>query len=131
MNTPWEYFHAATLELVRSAPIKNRLAGAYRRYLAEVKEEQLPRELRENFLKVVQSLSSVRGQPGEDQVTASVRKMSNHEADECAALIVEIYGAINGSAVGHSHHLPRQSASVVPLHPEIDIPATIASVSRA
>jgi hypothetical protein len=132
MTTAWECFHSATLELVRSTPIKNRLAGAYRRYLADVKEDQLPRELRENFSKVVRSLSCVRPQPGEDQVTASVRKMSNNEADECAVLIVEIFGAIStamGSA-GQNQSRPLGSV-VVPLHPEIDIPATIASISRA
>jgi hypothetical protein len=125
MSSAWECFHSATLELVRSTPIKHRLIGAYRRHLADLKEEQLPRELRENFLRVIRSLSCVRPQPGEDQVTASVRKMSNHEADECAALIVEIFGAISGS----NQLLGRQMASVVTLHP--DIPATIASVNRA
>jgi hypothetical protein len=29
---------------------------------------------------------------GEDAVAASVRKMSNQEADDCASLIVEIFG---------------------------------------
>ena len=125
MTSAWDCFHSATLELVRSTPIKHRLIGAYRRHLAELREEQLPRELRENFLKVVRSLSSVRPQRGEDEVAASVRKMSNHEADECAALIVEIFGAINGA----SQMTGRQMASVVTLHPEI--PATIASVNRA
>jgi hypothetical protein len=133
MTTAWECFHSATLELVRSSPIKNRLAGAYRRYLADVKEEQLPRELREDFSKVVRSMSCVRPQPGEDRVTASVRKMSNTEADECAVMIVEIFGNLS-SAMGSAPQAPatRSSASVVvPLHPEIDIPATIASVNRA
>jgi hypothetical protein len=131
MSTAWECFHSATLELVRSTPIKSRLAGAYRRYLADVREDQLPRELRENFSKVVRSLSCVRPQPGEDQVTASVRKMSNNEADECAVLIVEIFGAIS-SAMGGAQSQGRPMGSVVvPLHPEIDIPATIASINRA
>lgn len=135
MTTAWECFHSATLELVRSTPIKNRLAGAYRRYLADLKEEQLPREQRENFSKVVHSLSCVKPQPGEDQVAASVRKMSNHEADECAVLIVEIFGAISsamGSAMGNTTQAPGRSSSVVvALHPEIDIPASIASINRA
>ncbi len=127
MSNVWECFHSATLELVRSTPIKSRLTGAFRRYLADLKEEQIPREARANFIKVVQSLSSVKPLPGEDPVAASVRKMSNHEADECAAMIVEIYGAMNGAT-----QVPvKQTASIVPLHPDIDIPATIASVSRA
>jgi hypothetical protein len=32
---------------------------------------------------------------GEDAVAASVRKMSNQEADDCAAMIVEIFGTMS------------------------------------
>jgi hypothetical protein len=32
---------------------------------------------------------------GEDAVAASVRKMSNQEADDCAALIVELFGRMS------------------------------------
>ena len=40
----------------------------------------------------MRSLCGVQPLRGEDAVAASVRKMSNQEADECAALIVEIFG---------------------------------------
>ena len=92
MINAWESFHHATLELVRAAPIKQRLICAYRRHLAAVREEQLPGEIREPFCQVVRSLSGVRPLRGEDAVVASVRKMSNQDADECAALIVEMFG---------------------------------------
>jgi hypothetical protein len=92
MTSAWECFHCATLELVRSTPIKQRLVSAYRRHLASLPEEQLPSEVRECFGQVMRSLRGVQPLKGEDAVAASVRKMSNQEADECAALIVEIFG---------------------------------------
>ncbi|HEX3848341.1 MAG TPA: hypothetical protein VHV81_13245 [Steroidobacteraceae bacterium] len=106
-----ECFHYATLELVRSAPIKQRLVSAYRRHLAALPEEQLPSELRASFGQIMRALQGVQPMRGEDAVTASVRKMSNQEADECAAQIVEMFGQMcrfNVAAV--------RSNSVVQLH---------------
>jgi hypothetical protein len=94
MISAWECFHFATLELVRSSPIKQRLISAYRRHLASLPEDQLPIEVRESFGQVLRWLRGVQPLPGEDAVAASVRKMSNQEADDCAALIVEIFGLI-------------------------------------
>ena len=94
MIQAWECLHSAILELVRSTPIKQRLISAYRRHLAPVPEDQLPVEVRESFSQVLRWLRGVQPLPGEDAVAASVRKMSNQEADECAALIVEIFGSM-------------------------------------
>ena len=117
MTRAWECFHFATLELVRSAPIKQRLICAYRRCLAELPEDELPGEVRESFHSVMRSLRGVQPLRGEDAVAASVRKMSNQEADECAALIVEIFGLMCRTHVASS----RQN-SVVQLH-GVDCPA--------
>jgi hypothetical protein len=111
MIQAWECFHSATLELVRSTPIKQRLISAYRRYLAPFPEEQLPGEVRESFGKVMRWLRGVQPLPGEDAVAASVRKMSNQEADECAALIVEIFGSMCRIKVA-----PSRPNAVVQLH---------------
>ncbi len=92
MSSAWECLHSATLELVRSTPIKQRLVCAYRRYLTNLREDALPLEVREPFRQVMSSLRGVQPLRGEDAVVASVRKMSNQEADDCAALIVEIFG---------------------------------------
>jgi hypothetical protein len=92
MISAWECFHFATLELVRSTPIKQRLISAYRRHLASLPEDQVPGEVRESFDQVLRCLQGVQPLRGEDAVAASVRKMSNQEADDCAALIVEIFG---------------------------------------
>jgi hypothetical protein len=106
-----ECFHFATLELVRSTPIKQRLVSAYRRYLAALPEDDLPGEVREPFGQVMRSLRGVQPLRGEDAVAASVRKMSNQEADECAALIVEIFGSMCSAAAA-----PGRGGTVVQLH---------------
>jgi hypothetical protein len=127
MISAWECFHFATLELVRSTPIKQRLISAYRRHLAALPEDQLPTEVRESFGHVMRVLRGVQPLPGEDAVAASVRKMSNQEADECASLIVEIFGLMCRFNV-----LSSRPASVVQLHSvdcttaEYEAPALIA-----
>ncbi|MGO9515239.1 MAG: hypothetical protein ACLP2F_16590 [Steroidobacteraceae bacterium] len=129
MISAWENLHFATLELVRSTPIKQRLIAAYRRHLASVVEEQLPSEVRASFSQVMRSFCGVQPLRGEDAVVASVRKMSNQEADDCAAHIVEIFGLVCRADV----NAMRQSAAVVQLRsvdcttPEFEVPALIAS----
>ena len=113
MISAWDCFHFATLELVRSTPIKQRLICAYRRYLATVVEDQIPSEVRGAFSQVMRSLRGVKPLRGEDAVAASVRKMSMQEADECAALIVEIFGLISRA---HSELSIAAKATVVQLH---------------
>ena len=128
MISAWDCFHFATLELVRSTPIKQRLISAYRRHLALLPEDQLPGDVRESFGQVMRSLRGVQPLRGEDAVTASVRKMSNQEADECAAQIVEIFGlmcktqhgAVRGATVVQLHAVERNSE-------EFAAPALIAS----
>jgi hypothetical protein len=112
MLSAWESLHFATLELVRSTPIKQRLVCAYRRHLLSIPEDQLPAEVRESFSQAMKSLSCVKPLRGEDAVSASVRKMSNQEADDCAALIVEIFGITCRVLLSAA----RASAAVVQLH---------------
>jgi hypothetical protein len=135
MISAWESLHFATLELVRSTPIKQRLICAHRRHLATIPEDQLPSEVRESFSRLMGSLRGVQPLRGEDAVAASVRKMSNQEADNCAALIVEIFGTTCRVLLNAA----RASAAVVQLHSadrepsleressDFDVPTLIAS----
>jgi hypothetical protein len=118
MTSAWDCFHFATLELVRSTPIKQRLICAYRRHLASLSEDQLPGDAREPFDQVMRCLRGVQPLPGEDAVAASVRKMSNQETDECAALIVEIF-----SMMCRVNVAPSRSNAVVQLHSVDSVPA--------
>jgi hypothetical protein len=137
MTTPWESFRCATLELVRSTPIKQRLVCAYRRHLAAIPEELIPGELRESYSQMIRSLCGVQPLRGEDAVAASVRKMSNQEADDCAALIVEMFGrmsrgqTVNGRSIStlvklHSVESSQDTDSAE----EFEVPALIASHSH-
>jgi hypothetical protein len=92
MISAWDCLHFATLELVRSTPIKQRLVCAYRRHLAALRPDQVPEEIRGLYTELTRVLSDVPPLRGEDAVAASVRKMSVQDADECAATIVEIFG---------------------------------------
>ena len=128
MISAWECLHSAMLELVRSTPIKQRLISAYRRYFAALPAEEVPSEVRESYAQVMRCLCGVQPLRGEDAVAASVRKMSNQEADECAAQIVEIFGLMCKSPQGAG-----RTGTVVQLHSvertaeEFAAPALIAS----
>ena len=135
MISAWESLHLATLELVRSTPIKQRLVCAYRRHLVTLPEDQLPSEVRESFSRLMDSMRGVQPLRGEDAVAASVRKMSNQEADDSAALIVEIFGitcrvllnAARASAAVVQLHTADREASPERESSDFEVPALIAS----
>lgn len=83
--------HGATLELVKSTPIKQRLALAFSNHLKELDPADLPLEARSTFLGLVADLECVKPLPGETAVQATVRKMSSEQADLCATRIVGLY----------------------------------------
>ncbi|HWZ62918.1 MAG TPA: hypothetical protein VNX02_07850 [Steroidobacteraceae bacterium] len=94
MSTTWEQLEGAALSLARSGPIKDRLADAYRNHLAFVRVEELPAVVREEFRLCRDALTRERPLRGEDAVRATVRKMSNSEADELACSVVRLFAAI-------------------------------------
>jgi hypothetical protein len=94
MSTTWEKLEGAALSLVRSGPIKDRLADAYRNHLAFVRDEDLPAALREDFRVCHDALTRERPLRGEDAVRATVRKMSSTEADQLACSVVRLFAAI-------------------------------------
>src|SRR5439155_11499407 len=87
-------FEAAALSLARSGPIKDRLADAYRNHLALVNPEELPAALRAELHACHDALTRERPLPGEDAVRATVRKMSNQDADEVACAVVRLFAAV-------------------------------------
>jgi hypothetical protein len=127
MISAWECFHFATLELVRSTPIKQRLICAYRRHLAALSEGEVPDSVRESFHQVLRNLRGVQPLRGEDAVAASVRKMSNQEADECAALIVEIFGIMSRAQPQVARSNTVVQLQSIERSADYDIPALIAN----
>ena len=94
MSSAWENFFAATAMLASAGPIKHRLAEAYRTHLANIDEDDLPKELREEFSSLSTCMSCVRPMRGETAVQATVRKMSDIEAGTVAMRIVSMLGAL-------------------------------------
>jgi len=113
MSTTWEQLEGAALSLVRSGPIKDRLAEAYRNHLAYVRAEDLPQALREDFRACHDALTRERPLRGEDAVRATVRKMSSTEADELACSVVRLFAAIaRECATDEAHALATKSNGV-------------------
>ncbi len=88
--TAWSRLHAATLELVKNLPQKQRVATAFSNHLKDLDPLELPSELRERFEALAVDLEAVRPLPGESAVQATVRKMSAEQLDRCAATIAEL-----------------------------------------
>ena len=111
MLSTWEKFQSATVELAGSGPIKQRLFGAYVNHLASLTEDQLPKEIREDFSAFSREMRAVRPMPGEDAVRATVRKMSDGDANRHAVQIVNMLGVVSRSQMN-----PRATAPVVQLY---------------
>ena len=90
MSNAFESFFAATAMLVSANPIKHRLLEAYRQHLATVDQEQLPKEIRDEFSSLATCMCSVRPLRGETAIQATVRKMSDAEAGLKATQIVNM-----------------------------------------
>jgi uncharacterized protein YcsI (UPF0317 family) len=112
--TAWELFQDATLSLARAGSLKERLNDAYQNHLSRIVEAELPKDLRDDFKAFSQRLT--REPPllrGEDSVRATIRKMSNGEAEAAATSVVRMFCALHRGAG------PTRSAStatVVPLY---------------
>jgi hypothetical protein len=119
MSTTVEKFRGAALSLARSGSIKDRLTNAYRNHLAFVDESELPGELVEEFRAVSYALH--RQRPllrGEDAFRATVRKMSNLEADEVASCVVRLFGEISREpATTVVRKTPKSLPQIISLYP--------------
>jgi len=99
MSTAWEKFQSATLALVRSGSIKDRLDEAYRNHVAFVLEDDVPKEARDELRALHVAIRRERPMSrGEDEVRATIRKLSNEEADRMASMVVRIFSLMPRSA---------------------------------
>jgi hypothetical protein len=94
MSTTWEQLEGAVLSLTRSGAIKDRLSDAYRNHLAHVDAAALPDAARTDFCTCRDALTRQHPLRGEDAVRATVRKMSNEEAEALAQSVVRLYGVV-------------------------------------
>src|SRR5581483_6962745 len=113
-SSAWEKFQAATLSLTRSGTLKDRLTDAYRNHLSQIEAAELPKELRDDFRILTDAMT--REPPlvrGDDAFRATIRKMSNDQAEEVAMWVVRMLCALRPGARAYRS---TQSAQIVPLY---------------
>jgi hypothetical protein len=94
MSSAWESLLAATVVLASAGPIKQRLTEAFNDHIAQMNDEDLPRELREEYVQLRRQLSRVQPMRGETAIQATVRKMSDAEAGSCSQRIVNMLATL-------------------------------------
>jgi hypothetical protein len=87
-------FFAAVSVLAGDGHIKQRLISAYEDNLDSIDEADLPVPVKRSFVDLKQLMHRVAPSNGEGPICASVRKMSVDEANQCAQLMVDLYGDI-------------------------------------
>ena len=98
-------FHAALLVLVGTGAVKQRLVDAYRRHLAALREEDLPEAVRDRFATLRTSMHEAPAAGGMTAPEASARKMSEKDAADHTAAILEMFTVL--SALDESASAPR------------------------
>ena len=91
MTRVYDRLETATLFFARSGAIKDRLEAAWRQCLANIDADDVPHELRLQFLELASQMQRERPLRGEDAVRATIRKMSNEEAERHASVIVRMF----------------------------------------
>jgi len=99
-------FAAAVSALACHGHIKERLVKAYEENLTTIEEDELPIPMKQPFADLKHLMSRVAPLNGEGPILASVRKMSVEEADHCAQLMVDLYGAVIRLSDGGQARLP-------------------------
>lgn len=87
-----ENFFAAVSVLAGHGHIKKRLITAFEDNLELIQENDLPIPVKQTFADLKHMMHRVAPLNGEGPICASVRKMSVEEANQCAQLVVDIYG---------------------------------------
>lgn len=95
MSRIYDRLESATLHFARAGGIKERLEAAWRQCLANIEADDMPREIRLQFLELSTRLQRERPLRGEDAVRATIRKMSNEEAENHASSIVRMFCRMN------------------------------------
>jgi len=121
MSTTWEQLEGAVLTLARSGAIKDRLADAFRNHLAQLNADDLPDVMRAEFRACHDALTHERPLRGEDAVRATVRKMSNEQADEVACGVVRMFAVLAHQA----QPAPAQAETLAAAAAELQVTADL------
>jgi hypothetical protein len=91
MAAVWEEFQAAVQALVGSGQVKQRLLDAYRNHLAGLRDQDLPVALHDRFASLKAAMHEARPTGGLTAPETSVRKMSERDAADHAAAILDMF----------------------------------------
>ena len=94
MTDHMDRFHAAVKVLAGHGHIKQRLIDAFQANLDEIETDDLPLGMQQDFENLKYLMHRVTPLNGEGPVCASVRKMSETEASDCAVSVVSLYDEI-------------------------------------
>ena len=83
---------AAVTILTGHGALKDRLALAYSDCLEHLEQQELPEATQREFAEMSLAMHRARALPGDTIVRASIRKLSNEEAQRYASLAVRMYG---------------------------------------
>ncbi|MGH8223679.1 MAG: hypothetical protein ACREQZ_11965 [Woeseiaceae bacterium] len=108
-------FYAAVTVLVGDGNIKQRLAKAFEEHLARIDADALPVALRRTYADLCRAVTRIEPLNGEGAIRASVRKMSIHEARECACEILGLYGELVRAGDGGQQAPPPPDDDPLPL----------------
>jgi hypothetical protein len=94
MESTLDLLQRAAHRLAQDGSIKDRLADAYASHLLEIDADDLPDAVRDEFAAMCEAMHRERPLPRESVIRASVRKMSNEEAGQYAALVVRTFASV-------------------------------------
>jgi hypothetical protein len=117
MSDTLQLLQEATVKLSQCGSIKDRLADAYALHLVAVDAEELPETYRAEYGAMCQAMHRADALPRVDIVRASVRKMSNDEANRYAAFVVKLFGALarTGAVSARAPNRKQQMSPIVRL----------------
>ena len=110
----WHHFRCATLILVGPGPVKQRLCDAYLKHLRHVDARDLPRDLQADYAALTKAVHSAQATGGLGAVEVAVRKMSEQDAAQLTAQVLEMFVALaGGDAREPSTAVPQRQLRVV------------------
>jgi hypothetical protein len=98
MSDTWEPFQRATRVLVGPGPIKQRLIEAYRGSLAELRDAEVPDCIVGDFAALNAAMHCAHAAGGLSAPEVAVRKMSEKDAADHAAAILEMFTTLAAQA---------------------------------
>ena len=128
MSNHVDKLFAAVSVLAGSGNIKQRLIQAYQGHLSDIDDDELPLALTQAFADLRGLMTRVEPMNGEGSVCASVRKMSIEEANDCAVIMVRLYGDIIRYSDNTQEMLPLQMGAQAGTKPVV--PPFLVKTSR-